>query len=76
MIVIVLLAQLAVTPEGKFVGDPIPVAPAVVIVMLGFIEELIQTFGLLDGAPAVFEVITVIVPEAFTLPHPPVKGIL
>jgi len=36
---------------------------------------LIHSEGLLDAAPAVFR-FTVIVPVAFTLPQPPVSGML
>lgn len=74
--VMVLLAHAAVTPEGRFVGEPIPVAPVVAIVTFGFIKLLIQTVGLLEGEPAVLVVMTVIVPVALTLPQPPVNGIL
>ena len=37
-IVIVLLAKVAVTPAGKLVGVPIPVAPVVVCVILVIAE--------------------------------------
>jgi hypothetical protein len=64
----------AVTPAGKPVAVPIPVAPVVAIVML-VRAVLIQRVGVLDGAPAVLFGVTVIVPVAFTVPQPPVKGI-
>jgi hypothetical protein len=37
---------------------------------------LIHNVGLLEAAPAVFAGVTVTVPVAFTLPHPPVNGML
>ena len=74
-IVIVLLLQLAVTPVGRPVEIPIPVAPVVEIVILGESAVLIQRVGFVEGAAAVFDATTVIVPDAFTTPHPPVRGI-
>ena len=51
--VIVFDAQAAVTPAGKFVGVPMPVAPVVVCVM--FVKAvLIHKVGVVDAAPAVF----------------------
>ena len=73
-------AQVAETPAGNpFAPDiplfDIPVAPVVVIVI--FVNAvLIHKVGVEDGVPAVFAGVTVIVPVAFTLPHPPVNGIL
>ena len=67
--------QVAETPEGKFVGEPIPVAPVVVNVMEGGIGVLIHKVGFDDAALTVFKAVTVIVPVALTTPHPPVKGI-
>ena len=32
--------------------------------------------GVVDGAPAVFAAVTVIVPVALTVPQPPVNGML
>jgi hypothetical protein len=73
--VMVLLAHAAVTPAGKPVAVPIPVAPVVACVM--FVKAvLIQSEGVLEAAPAVLDVITVIVPVALTLPQPPVSGML
>ena len=73
--VIVLLAQAAVTPAGKPVAVPIPVAPVVVWVM--FVNAvLMHNVGLELAAPAVLSGVTIIVPVAFTLPQPPVNGIL
>ena len=75
LIVIVLEAHVAVTPAGKPVAVPMPVAPVVAIVML-VSAVLIHKVGVLDGAPAVLFGVTVIVPVAFTEPQPPVKGIV
>jgi hypothetical protein len=51
-----------------------PVAPVVVCVI--FVKGvLIQSVGVDEAAPTVFDVTTVIVPVAFTVPQPPVKGI-
>ena len=75
LIVIVLAAQAAVTPAGKPVAEPIPVAPVVAIVM--FVKAvLIHKVGVVDGVPAVLAGVTVMVPVAFTLPQPPVSGML
>ena len=73
--VIRLAAQAAVTPGGKPVDAPIPVAPVVAIVMF-VIRVLIHKVGVDEGAPAVLFGVTVIVPVAFTDPQPPVKGML
>jgi hypothetical protein len=75
LIVIVLEAHAAVTPAGKPVAVPMPVAPVVASVML-VSAVLIHRVGVLDGAPAVLFGVTVIVPVAFTEPQPPVKGIV
>ena len=72
----VLAAHVAVTPAGKPVGAPIPVAPVVVIVILGAIAVLIQRVGDEDGSPTVFAGVTVIAPVALTVPQPPVNGML
>ena len=71
----VLEAQAAVTPAGKPVAVPMPVAPVVACVML-VNAVLIHTVGLLDAVPAVLAGVTVIVPVAFTDPQPPVNGML
>jgi hypothetical protein len=68
-------AQVAVTPEGKLAGVPIPVAPVVVSV-IAVRAVFIHSVGVVDAALAVFAAVTVIVPVAFTLPHPPVNGML
>ncbi len=77
LIVITLLAQTAVTPAGHPVAVPIPVAPVVVIVIDG-VKAVFTISVIGDAVPAVFGVHaeTVIVPVAFTLPQPPVKGIV
>ena len=80
LIVIMLLAKLADTPAGKPLAPDIPlllipVAPVVICVML-VSGVLIQSVGEEDAAPAVLFAVTVMVPVAFTLPQPPVSGIL
>ena len=67
--------NVALTPVGKPVAVPMPVAPVVVCVMVG-IAVLMQTVGVDDAALVVFVCMTVIVPVAFILPHPPVSGML
>ena len=73
--VMVLDAKAAVTPDGKPVAVPIPVAPVVAWVIL-VKAVLIHKVGVDEPAPAVLFGVTVIVPVAFTLPQPPVKGML
>ena len=75
LIVIVSLDHVAVTPAGKPVAVPMPVAPVVVWVML-VSAVLIHKVGLELAAPAVLCGVMVIVPVAFTLPQPPVNGML
>ena len=75
LMVITLANQAALTPAGKPVGTPMPVAPVVAIVM-GTKTVLIHSVGFEDGDPAVLSGVTVIVPVAFTLPQPPVNGML
>ena len=72
---IVFPAQAALNPVGNPVAVPIPVAPVVVCVMF-VMAALIQTVGVDDATPAVFEDVTVIVPVALTVPQPPVNGIV
>jgi hypothetical protein len=76
LIVITFADQVAVTPVGKPVGVPIPVAPVVDIVIVIGIAQFIGVEY--DGVPAVLfgHELTVIFPVAFTLPQPPVKGIV
>ena len=57
LIVIVLLNQAAVTPVGKPVGNPMPVAPVVVCV-IGVNVEFIHKVGVDDGAESVLSGIT------------------
>ena len=80
LMVMVLLAQAALTPAGNpFAPETpafdIPVAPVVVWVI--FVNAvLIHSVGALEAIPTVLAAVTVIVPVAFTLPHPPVNGML
>jgi len=80
LIVMVFAAQVALTPAGNpFAPDTpsleMPVAPVVVWVM--FVSAvLIHKVGVDEAALAVFAAVTVIVPVAFTIPQPPVKGML
>ncbi len=71
--VMVLLFQLAVTPAGRPAGVPMPVAPVVAMV-IGVKDELIHSIGFAEGAAAVLLATTVMVPVAFTVPQPPVRG--
>lgn len=74
LIVIALEAQLAITPDGSPTGVPIPVAPVVACVI--FVSAVLtQSVGDEEAAPTVLFARTVMVPEAFTLPQPPVSGI-
>jgi hypothetical protein len=78
--VILLDPQIALTPVGKPLAPEtpefeIPVAPVVASVIL-VRGELTHKVGVEEAAPAVLTAETVIVPVAFTMPHPPVKGIL
>ena len=75
LIVIVLPAQEAVTPAGNPVATPIPVAPVVLWIIL-VRAVLIQGAGAGDPALTVLAGVTVIVPVALTVPHPPVNGML
>ena len=80
LIVMVLLAHVALTPAGKpFAPETplllMPVAPVVAIVML-VKAVLMHKVGVLDAAAAVLLGVTVMVPVAFTLPQPPVIGML
>lgn len=74
LIVITFEAQFAVTPGGKPVAVPIPVAPVVACVI--FVSAaLIHTIGVEEAVPAVLFGDTVIVPVALEVPQPPVSGI-
>ena len=74
-IVIVLLAQAALTPAGNPVAVPMPVAPVVACVIL-VKAVFIQSVGVEEATPAVLFGVTVIVPVALTEPQPPVNGML
>ena len=73
--VIVFDTKAAVTPAGKPVAVPIPVAPVVAWV-IAVNAVLIHNVGDDEAAPAVLFGVTIIVPVAVTLPHPPVNGIV
>ena len=73
--VMVLAAHAAVTPAGKPVAAPIPVAPVVVWVM-EVITVLIHGVGEEEAAVTVIFGVTVIVPVALAAPHPPDNGML
>ena len=75
LMVITFAAQAALTPAGNPVAVPMPVAPVVACVIL-VKAVLIQSVGVEEAAPAVLFGVTVIVPVAFTLPQPPVNGML
>ena len=75
LMVIVLLAQVAVTPAGKPLGVPMPVAPVVVWV-IAVSAVLGHKVGVLEAAPTVLFTGTVIVPVALTNPQPSINGIL
>ena len=74
-IVMILDAQAAVTPAGRPEAVPMPVAPVMVCVML-VSAVLMHKVGVEEAAPAVSSGVTIIVPVAFTLLHPPVKGMI
>ena len=67
--------NVALTPVGKPVGVPIPVAPVVVCVMV-VRALLIQMVGVDEATLVVLSGVTVIVPVADTVPQPPVNGML
>ena len=75
LMVMVLLAHTAVTPAGRPVAAPMPVAPVVVWVMLAN-TVLMQSVGVDDAVLTVLFGVIVNVPVAFTVPQPPVNGIL
>ena len=74
-IVIVLADQDAVTPVGRPVAVPIPLAPVVVCV-IAVSAVLMQRVGVEEADPTVLSGSTVMVPVAFTLPQPPVSGMV
>ena len=70
----VLLPHVAIKPTGKPVAVPIPVAPVVLMEILGVRVLLIQIVrGGVEAAVLLAE--TIIVPLALMAPHPPVNGI-
>jgi hypothetical protein len=73
--VMVLPAKDAVTPVGKPVAVPMPVAPVVVCVIAGLNIVLIQSVRV-ALLVTVLSGVTTIVPVAFTVPQPPVNGML
>jgi hypothetical protein len=75
LIVTVFEAHDAVTPAGRPVAVPIPVAPVVACV-IAVRAVLMHNVGVEEAAPAVFTVVTVMVPVAKALPQPPVSGML
>jgi hypothetical protein len=68
--------KIALKPAGKPIAVPIPVAPVVEMVIFDDSDVPIQTEGFVDADPAVMFGLTVIVPVALAVPHPPVNGIL
>jgi len=72
LIVMVFDAHDAVIPAGNPVAVPMPVAPVVVCVM-AVSAVLIQSVGVEDAAVTVLFGVTVMVPVAVTVPHPPVN---
>jgi len=81
LIVIVLLAQDALTPGGKPLAPEIPafdIPEAPVVVCVIFVNAVITVSVGVDDAAADAQAgvaPTVILPVAFTLPQPPVRGI-
>jgi hypothetical protein len=75
LMVMVFPAKEALTPAGKPVGAPIPVAPVVVCVML-VSGVLIQSVGVAEAGVTVLLGVTVMVPDALTDPQPPVRGMV
>ena len=73
--VITFAAQAALTPAGRPVAAPMPVAPVVVCVML-VSTVLMHKVGVEEAELVVLPSVTVIVPVAFTVPQPPVNGML
>ena len=72
--VMVLEAKAAVTPAGNPVAAPMPVAPVVACVIL--VNAVLIHFVCGVEAVVVMLAVTVIVPVAFTLPQPPVNGMV
>ena len=77
----ILEAQVALMPAGKPLPPEtpafeMPVAPVVLWVILVASTVLMHKVGVEDAALTVFARVTVIIPVAFTLAHPPDNGIL
>ena len=72
--VITFAAHAALTPAGRPVAAPMPVAPVVVCV-ISVNAVLMQSVGVEEAVLAVLTS-TVIVPVALTVPQPPVNGML
>ena len=75
LIVIVFDAHVAVTPAGRPVAVPMPVAPVVVCVM-AVRAVLRHSVGVAEAVEAVLSGVTVRVPVALALPQLPVSGML
>ena len=75
LMVIVFEAHVAVTPAGRPVAVPMPVAPVVTCV-IAVRAVLRHTVGVEEATEAVLEGVTAMVPVAATLPQPPVNGML
>ena len=44
--------------------------------MVLFLPMMMHKVGIVEAAPTVLSGVTVMVPEAFTVPHPPVNGMV
>ena len=75
LIVIALDAHVAITPVGNPGGEPLPVAPTVLWVIL-VSAVLMHKVGVEDAAPAVLTGFTMIVPVALPPPQPPYNAIV
>ena len=73
--VMVFVAHKAVTPGGSPIAAPMPVAPVILCVNDGS-NELKQHVGEGLAAEPVLFGFTVMIPVAFTVPQPPVNGIV
>ena len=71
----VFASQVAVTPKGKPVAVPIPVAPEVVKV-IGVKVALIHNVAVLEVEVIVLLGFTIILPVANNVLQPPVNGML
>ena len=69
LMVIVFVAQFAVTPPGNPVAVPIPVAP-VVLCVIGVNAVLIHSVGVDDADPTVISAVTVTETFALTIEKP------